>query len=234
MMFAIAMVRQLILLPGVLILVLGLYGLAQLPLRYLLKRLTFPGIFILSTVLLLPWTSGQQILWQWGGFALRQEGTYSAALVSGRFLSILILGFILLGTTPFLEIVSALRSLRMPPLLTDMTLLTYRYLFEVAEQLVTMKQAMALRGYGQTPQPLFRRWHLLSNLLGSLLLRSYDQSQRVYQAMRLRGYGQDRRPVRNQKTSASAHGFRLQTRLLTGGTVCASLGLVTAEWMLSR
>jgi cobalt/nickel transport system permease protein len=105
-------------------------------------------------------------------------------------LAILITGFILLGTTPFLDILKALRSLGLPSLLTDMTLLTYRYLYDIAEQLATMQQAMGLRGYGYRRQTTRQRWRWLAALLGTLLLRSYERSQRVYKAMRLRGYGQ--------------------------------------------
>ncbi|MCM1984274.1 cobalt ECF transporter T component CbiQ [Lyngbya confervoides] len=229
MMFAIAMVQHLILLPWVLGMVLGLYLYAQLPLQYLLRRLPYPGFLILGTVLLLPWTSGQDILWQWGWLALRAEGLQGAILIAGRFLAIVILGFILLGSTPFLQIVGALRSLKVPPLLTDMALLTYRYLFEMTDQLATMRQSMTLRGYGSTPQALHRRWKWLVALFGSLLLRSYDQSQRVYQAMKLRGYGQTRQLHHRQQIQRGRGSSVPLTPLSLLMTVC----LLVAQWMLS-
>ena len=106
MMFSIALVKHLILLPWVFLGVVGLYFLARLPLSYLLRRLKFPGIFIMATVLLLPFTSGQTVLWQWGWLAIHQEGVAAAILIAGRFLAIITLGFILLGTTPFLDILA--------------------------------------------------------------------------------------------------------------------------------
>ena len=145
-MFAIAMVRQLILLPWVFVVVGGLYLWSQLPLSYLARRLPYPGLFIVAMVGLLPWVSGETVLWQWSFLALRLEGVQVASLIAGRFLAILTTGFILLGTTPFLTLLEVMRSLGIPPLLTDMTLLTYRYLFDIANQLATMRQAMQLRG----------------------------------------------------------------------------------------
>lgn len=189
-MFAIAMIRHLVLIPGVLAIVGVLYMTSGLSWSYLLRRLPYPGVLIVAMVGLLPWISGDTILWQWGLLTLRLEGLQAALLVAGRFLAILTTGFILLGTTPFLDMLKALRSLGMPPLLTDMALLTYRYLFDIANQLATMQLAMKLRGYGLLRQTLRCQWRQLAALFGSLLLRSYERSQRVYKAMRLRGYGQ--------------------------------------------
>ncbi len=229
-MFAIALIQHLTLLPWVMLTVLGLYALAQLPPSYLLKRLPYPGLFIVAMVSLLPWVSGTTILWQGLGLALRLEGLQSATLIAGRFLAIILTGFVLLGTTPFLEILKALRRLGMPALMTDMTLLTYRYLFDIASQLETMQQAMKLRGHGALRQSVRRQWGWGVALFGSLLLRSYERSQRVYKAMHLRGYGQ---PLPSETRLATP--FLPPSPLtpwLTGGTLGVVLALVFAEWML--
>lgn len=208
-MFAFAFVERGWLVPVMLAIALLLYGLSRLPLSFLRSRLRYPGYFLLGVVALLPFFSGQTVLWQIGPLALRQEGLAAMLLIAGRFLSIITMGFILLGTTPFLTLVATLRSLGLPPVLADMTLLTYRYLFDLAETLSCMKLAMRLRGFGQTRSgrrvsgaeqyrlrapkvPLLPRLPDLtglSALAGTLLIRSYEQSERVYKAMRLRGYG---------------------------------------------
>lgn len=227
--FAFAMVRHVVLLPWMLGCVALLYGLAQLPLGYLLHRLSYPGLFIIAMVVALPFVAGETAIAQWCWFTLRQEGLAAATLVSGRFLAIVITGFILLGTTPFLDILKALRSLGLPPLLADMTLLTYRYLYDVAAQLATMQQAMRLRCYGRVRQRTRRRWRWLAALFGTLLLRSYERSQRVYQAMCLRGYGQ--MPSRSQHFSVAAD--PVITPIATGLTGVITLAFILAEWRLS-
>lgn len=214
-MFAFAFVERGWLVPVVLAIALLLYGLSQLPLSFLRSRLRYPGYFLLGVVALLPFFSGQTVLFQIGPLALRQEGLFAMLLIAGRFLAIVTTGFILLGTTPFLTLVTTLRSLGLPPVLADMTLLTYRYLFDLAETLSQMKLAMRLRGFGQTRSGDRRRWlpipllprrselGNLSALAGTLLIRSYEQSERVYKAMRLRGYGytpQSRTAPVGQKT----------------------------------
>ncbi|TVP64300.1 MAG: cobalt ECF transporter T component CbiQ [Leptolyngbya sp. LCM1.Bin17] len=191
-MFAFATVQQGILLLPIAAIAAVLYGLSRLPLGFLSHRLRYPGLFIAAVVVLLPFTAGDTVIAQWGWLALRQEGLEAASLIVVRFVSILTLGFILLGTTPFLTIIQAMRGLGLPVILADMTLLAYRYLYEIADNLATMQKSMALRGFGHQP----RRWGVsrrtvqqLAMLVGSLLLRSYEQSERVYKAMRLRGYG---------------------------------------------
>ncbi len=227
-MFAFAAVRHLALVPPMLCLTAVLYLLSELPFPFLLKRLSYPGLFILVVVLVLPFSTGETVLWQWGALALRQEGIETMLLILGRFLSILTLGFILLGTTPFVTLLRALRSLGLPTLIADMTLLTYRYLFETAEMLSTMQRSMRLRGFGQQR----RRFRLqrqdlqrLAGLLGTLLVRSYERSERVYKAMQLRGYGQLKRPVESPSIDSSS-------ALLTGFSMVAALSFVIVEFSL--
>lgn len=228
-MFAIALISHLSLIPGVLLVVGLLYYCSQLPLRYLLRRLPYPGLFIVAMVGLLPWISGETVLWQWYGLTLRLEGLQTAALIAGRFFAILTTGFILLGTTPFLEMLKALRSLGLSPLLTDMALLTYRYLFDIAAQLTTMRQAMRLRGYGLLRQTLRRQWGWLAALFGSLLLRSYERSHHVYKAMRLRGYGQHDNSARSLRVLSHSQSSRLPTVFI----VTAIFSFLIGEWLLT-
>lgn len=189
--FAFASVRQVGLLLPMLGITVGLYAVSQLPLRYLQRRLRYPGLFILGVVAVLPWFVGETVVAQWGWLSLRQEGLGLAVLVVGRFLSIVITTFVLLGTTPFVELLQVLRTLGLPPLLADMMLLSYRYLYDTAATVATMQQAMGLRGFGSgRSRGLKDRLGQLASLTGTLLIRSYEQSERVYRAMRLRGYGQ--------------------------------------------
>ena len=234
-MFAFATVRQLALVPWMLGLALLLYGLSGLPFSFLRQRLSYPGLFILAVVVLLPLTVGETVLAQWGWFTLRQEGLQATGLILGRFLSILTLGFILLGTTPFLTILNTMRRLGLPVILADMTLLAYRYLYEIADTLATMQQAMRLRGFGQARQHWFRingqAMQQRAMLAGNLLIRSYEQSERVYKAMRLRGYGYG---VASNVTPGTATPDLTLSWLLTGAVLLAAAAIVIAEGLLRR
>lgn len=232
-MFAFATVHQLVLLPLMLGATALLYGLSRLPLSFLRHRLSYPGLFILAVVVLLPLTAGETLLWQWGWLTLRKEGIEAMVLVVCRFVSILTIGFILLGTTPFLTIIQTMRSLGLPVILADMTLLAYRYLYEIADSLATMQQAMRLRGFGSDERRWFRvnprMVQQLVTLTGSLLIRSYEQSERVYKAMRLRGYGYGVQPtiMRQQQDRQDSRSVGLTALVVTiaAGFVIAEIGL---------
>lgn len=235
-MFAFATVRQLALLGPMLAVTALFYGLSRLPISFLGQRLRYPGLFILAVVLVLPLASGETVLWQWGWLTLREEGLRATALVVCRFLSILTLGFIFLGTTPFLTIIKAMRALGLPTIMTDMTLLSYRYLYEVADTLATMQQAMRLRGFGQLPQRRYRldlrQLQQLASLTGTLLIRSYERSERVYQAMRLRGYGTPTQQMAAAR-AAQKQGSDGLSLALTGITLMLAAGFVIAEISLA-
>ncbi|MDY7015453.1 MAG: cobalt ECF transporter T component CbiQ [Cyanobacteriota bacterium] len=193
--FAFAFVRDWVLLPAMLGVTAVLYAVSKLPLSFLFEQLRYPSFFLLGIVALLPFFSGETVLWQWGAIALHREGLQATLLIAGRFLSIVTLGLILLKTTPVLKLIEAMRSLGLPSILTDMTLLTYRYLFEIADSLAAMQRAMRLRGFRSQVkprkilQPDRQEIQGIALLAGTLLVRSYEQSERVYKAMRLRGYG---------------------------------------------
>lgn len=233
--FAFALVQDLRLVPPMMAISATYYGLSQLPLSLWWQRLRYPGLFMGGVVFLLPWVSGSTVVAQWGSLTLYQEGLTLALVIVGRFISILTLGLVLLGTSPFLTTVKALRSLGLPSILADMILLTYRYLYDLDAMFHTMQQAMGLRGYGwrsshlpqESPiQPWGQRLQQLANLAGTLLIRSYEQSDRVYQAMGLRGYSlpQAPRPFPIPPTPSHSLGLIL--------TLAIVLIFVITDWIL--
>ncbi|MEM7134112.1 MAG: cobalt ECF transporter T component CbiQ [Chloroflexota bacterium] len=186
--FAFATVQSLWLIPLMMAVTVALLWLSRLPFSYVRNRLKVPGIFILFLAIMLPFVSGDTILVQVGPLALRLEGTQAMVLIASRFVCILTVSLILFGTAPFLSTIKALRGMGLPSILADMILLTYRYLFELAEMLATMRTAIRMRGFDGSK--LNRRMlGTLASLIGSMLVRSYEQAEQVYKAMILRGYG---------------------------------------------
>jgi len=155
-------------------------------LLFIIKRIQLPSVVILFIALLALFFSEGSPLVQIGFLTITDEGLFSFVLITGRFLSIMLIMIVLFTTSTFLDILKGLRALKVPVLLCDMTLFSFRYLFELKKDFQTMQTAMRMRGFkGEF-------WSSLtgfSSLAGSLLVRSYEQSERVYQAMTMRGYG---------------------------------------------
>lgn len=192
-MFAFSFVQDLRLLPAMLAVTSGLYAASRMPLAFLLTRLRTPAVFVVVVATLLPFISGTTVIARIGPLILRQEGTVAMALIVVKFISILTISLVLFGTAPFLTTIKALQALGLPPILGDMTLLAYRYLYEIGNDLETMERAMGLRGF-RARRFSSHTLDVLASLAGTMLVRSYEQSERVYKAMTLRGYGHSPRP----------------------------------------
>lgn len=219
-MVAMAAVNDVRLLPPMLLLAAGCFALSRLPLRYLLGRLRYPGFFVVAVLLLVPLLAGSSVLVQVGPVAVYREGLLLALLIGARFVSILTVSIVLFGSQPFLTTVQAMHALGLPALLTDMILFFYRYLSDIAAMLERMQRALWLRGFQghrlrRTTLPTY------AALAGSLLIRSYTQSERVYQAMRLRGYGSTARP-RTGFTATRTDALALAVALLCAAGLFAT------------
>jgi cobalt/nickel transport system permease protein len=186
--FAFAFIQNLVFLPFIIVITLVLYLSSNLPFNFLLSRLRYPGIFIVAVVILLPFLVGKTVIFSFFILQIKLEGCLLVLLVVTRFVCILTTSLVLFGTSPFLTTLKTLKSLGLSPIISDMMLLTYRYLEEFGDRLTTMERGLRLKGF--YPHRLSRRnLRIIANLMGSLLVRSYDQSKLVYQAMILRGYG---------------------------------------------
>lgn len=189
--FAFAFVTDLRLVPAMLAVSLGICLLSRLPASFLWRRLRYPGIFVLFLAVVLPLFSGESVLVALGPVSVREEGVLAFLLILSRFASIVVLGLVIFGTETVRTNVEAMRAIGLPRILADMTLFSYRYLDELGETLSKMRRATRLRGF--TGNRLRSNLSTFASLLGSLLVRSHERSERVYDAMVLRGYGVERK-----------------------------------------
>ena len=168
--------------------------LAQLAPTYILKRSLVAIPFALAAITLPFTVPGQALLTfpLFGGISISVEGTI-------RLLSILIkswlslqMALILVTVTTFPAILWALRALRVPPPLIAIVSLMYRYLFVLFEEAQRLLRARAARSAGKagvaSGGTLRWRGQVAGRMAGSLMLRSFERSERIYNAMLARGY----------------------------------------------
>lgn len=88
-------------------------------------------------------------------------------------------------TTPLPELMRAARWFRCPPVLVELTLIMYRYIFLLLEEGGRIRNAQKARlGFAGLRSTLRS-----SGILGGMLvLRTYDRAERSFDAMRCRGY----------------------------------------------
>src|SRR6185369_872767 len=116
-----------------------------------------------------------------------------------RFVSILIrswlsvqMAILLVGCSPFPDIIHALEHLRIPAILTTIIAFLYRYLFVLTDEVFRLLRARESRSAARAGKKggggVFWRAKVAGDMAGQLFLRSYERSDRIYQAMVARGY----------------------------------------------
>jgi cobalt/nickel transport system permease protein len=98
---------------------------------------------------------------------------------------------VLAFTTPFHELVDALRQLRLPRIMVAIIGFMYRYLGVLAGEATRMTRARAARSaaaVGRGGVSIAWRARVTGAMVGTLFLRSYERSERIYAAMQARGF----------------------------------------------
>jgi cobalt/nickel transport system permease protein len=151
----------------------------------LLKRLMVPWYFaavVLVTQLLF---SGQTELFGIGPFVARAEGLARGVLIASKVIGGTAAVLLVSMTTPVTGLLATAAWLRVPRILLEIAVLTYRYLFLLAEEADRIREAQKTRmGYSSWWGTI----RSLSTLGGMVVVNSFDRSERVYQSMLMRGY----------------------------------------------
>jgi cobalt/nickel transport system permease protein len=74
-----------------------------------------------------------------------------------------------------------------PAVLTATISFMYRYLFVLVDEAMRLQTARAARSVG-TGRTVWWRAQVLGGMIGSLFIRSYERSERIYAAMLSRGF----------------------------------------------
>lgn len=110
----------------------------------------------------------------------------SAALIVSRAVAAALCALLLLFTTPYPQIFAPVQRF-LPAVVSDSLLMTYRSLFLLLEKFSHVLTAARLRA-GLVGRDPLRSARMVTHSLGSVVLYSFDLSQRTYDVMHLRGY----------------------------------------------
>lgn len=108
---------------------------------------------------------------------------------------------LLTATTHFLDVLRALQALHMPKIIVALMSFMYRYLFilvEEAQRLLRARDCRSAALEGAGGGSVWWRAQVTGRLVGTLFLRSFERSERIYVAMLSRGYTGELRSLRTQ------------------------------------
>jgi cobalt/nickel transport system permease protein len=104
------------------------------------------------------------------------------------------MAIVLASTTPFPDLLMAMRAIKIPKLLVAIFGLMWRYLFVMADETLRLMRARQARSGDagvrgvKVGGTVAWRARVTGGMAGSLFLRSFDRADRIYDAMRARGY----------------------------------------------
>ncbi|MEN6480443.1 MAG: cobalt ECF transporter T component CbiQ [Anaerolineales bacterium] len=164
---------------------------ARMPLGLVLGRTAIALPFVGVVALSVPFTRGGAVLWSGSllglPLAITAEGQgLFLSILAKSWLSVLLVG-VLVATTPMSRVLGALRALRVPAVLVTTIALMYRYLFVLVAEAGRLHVARESRSVGKGGSVGWRA-RVLGGMVGSLFIRSYERSERVYAAMLSRGF----------------------------------------------
>lgn len=165
------------------VIIVGVWRLAQIPLRWILPRMLIEAPFLILAVLL-PFAEGGEridvvglqlsVTGLWAAWGIVIKGTLGVAAA----LSVA-------ATTSTTELPTALSRLGVPAVATSVLVLMIRYVDLLTAEAGRMRMARISRG--DSPRALHQVGAIAKGI-GALFLRSYERGERVYVAMLSRGF----------------------------------------------
>jgi len=151
-----------------------------------MRRLLPVNSFILLLWIVLPFTYPGKTLFSLGPLEASGEGIRYALSITIKSNTIILACMALLGTTPIFTLAHALRHLRVPDKLVQLLFFSYRYIHVIYLEYVRLLNALKVRCF--RPRSDLHTYKAYAHLVGMMLLKSYDRSERVYDAMLCRGF----------------------------------------------
>ena len=160
-------------------------SLVTLAKRVWLIVLGFTGVIALPALFVTP----GRVVATIAGFAVTEQGLRTASLLVLRVETAVTLTTLLVLCTPWVQVLKALRALRLPKEVVMMLAMTYRYVFLLVETATQMFESRRSRTVGVLSSSEQR--HLAGRTAGVLLSKSVALSNDVYLAMQSRGFRGD-------------------------------------------
>lgn len=169
---------------------LGLAVWARLPLKETVRRMVAVDGFILLTLVMLPFSTppvaGAEPLFTLWSLPASREGLEHALRIALKANAVILALLALVGTMSETTLGHALGRLGIPAKLVSLFLMMVRYIEVLHAEYGRLRTAMRARGF--RPGTNLHTLRSLGHLVGMLLVRSLERSERVLAAMKCRGY----------------------------------------------
>ncbi len=164
----------------------ALIALARLNINKVLNRLLVVNVFVLMLWAFLPFSIPGESLFEIGPVAPSREGMELSASITLKTNAIVLATIALLGTSKAFSLAHALVHMKAPGKLVHLFFFFYRYISVLHEEYLKLRTAMRVRAF--TPKTNRHTYKSFAYLVGMLIVRSFERSERIYRAMLCRGF----------------------------------------------
>lgn len=201
----------LVALVAALALSLSLLAVSRMPWRQTLRRMAMMDGFILFMLALLPFTVPGTPMFTLWGLTASWQGLWQAVEIALTANAVILALMVLVGTMEPVTLGHALHRLRCPDTLVHLLMFTIRYIDVLRDEYLRLRAAMKVRGF--RPGTNLHTYRSLGYLVGMMLVRAIERSERILDAMKCRGF--------------SGRMLLLQDFALTRRDIVFAAGLVT-------
>lgn len=165
---------------------LGVMLLARLPVRRTLRRVVTMDSFIILMIAMLPFTAPGEPLFTLFGFPASREGFVQAAMIALKANAVVLMAMALLAAIEPVAFGRALARLGAPERLVHLIQFNIRYIDVLDQEYRRLRVAMRARGF--RPANAHHTYVSFGYLIGMMLIRALERSERILAAMKCRGF----------------------------------------------
>lgn len=187
---------------------------AKLNKRQILNRLLVVNTFIALLWIFIPFSYPGEKLFSIGPLKATEAGILYVLSITLKTNAIVLSTIAVLGTSEIFSLAHALVHIKVPDKLIHLFFFFYRYISVLHEEYRKLKNAMVIRSF--KPRTNLHTYKSYAYLLGMLLVRSYERSERIYKAMLCRGFTGNFPVMSHFKLRGSDILFGMVMGLMTG------------------
>lgn len=184
--FGIALLKTVPFAFGALGVAIACLWISRLPISFVVLGMRWVVLFLLPFVIILPITFPGEASFKVVGIPFKLGGMRLAILIIIKAVAIVMTTYTTFGSARFNVSMIAMQHLKCPKIIIQMILFTYRYIFLFMDEMKRMDTAMKSRGFVKKTD--LNTLRTLGNFVGTLLVRSFERTLRVYNAMLSKGY----------------------------------------------
>lgn len=159
---------------------------SRISFKKLFRRLIVVNGFIFILWIFLPFSYPGETIFSFASLKATREGFLYVLSITLKANAIVLATIAILGTSEVFSLAHALVHLKVPNKLVHLFFFFYRYISVLHEEYLRLKRAMNIRAFKAKTN--IHTYKSYAYLVGMLIVRSYERSQRIYKAMLCRGF----------------------------------------------